>query len=253
MVWGGREAHQPATMFSVNELPGSSDCEARSWDWGQPVLFATSWAYVVVGVALLLWLWRRSDVARGWGLAFAVALVLTGLGSVDYHGPVVAPQPLAHDGGLAFALLIALGIDLLRLRRDNRLAVSVVVGLSVFGLVALLWIPQFSPVLAGVIAVGLGIAEFGIYQRRLRTIGWTQYAAVACVGLGVVVFALSRTGGPLCDPESLVQGHGVWHVLTACALGLWGLGALSNSRLHVGLPTAPIDSQMSTRPWGDRI
>ena len=33
---------------------------------------------------------------------------------------------------------------------------------------------------------------------------------------------LGRSGAPLCDPGSLVQGHALWHVLTATVLGLYG-------------------------------
>ncbi len=44
------------------------------------------------------------------------------------------------------------------------------------------------------------------------------------VGVGVFVLAfviwfLSWTNGPLCDPNSPFQGHGVWHLLSAAAVG----------------------------------
>jgi hypothetical protein len=32
---------------------------------------------------------------------------------------------------------------------------------------------------------------------------------------------LTRTGAPLCRPESLLQGHAAWHALTALAIALW--------------------------------
>ena len=43
-------------------------------------------------------------------------------------------------------------------------------------------------------------------------------AAALGLGAGIAVHGLSRTGGPLCRPDSLVQGHAVWHVLGAAAL-----------------------------------
>ncbi len=55
---------------------------------------------------------------------------------------------------------------------------------------------------------------------------WTQPAALVALLLGFAAFAVSRTGGPLCAPDSWLQGHGVWHVMGAIALGLWALGAL---------------------------
>ena len=39
---------------------------------------------------------------------------------------------------------------------------------------------------------------------------------------GTALNVLGRTGGALCEPNSVLQGHAVWHVLTAGALGLYG-------------------------------
>jgi hypothetical protein len=48
--------------------------------------------------------------------------------------------------------------------------------------------------------------------------------------VAVVFFLLGRTGGILCDPEGLIQGHGLWHVMSALALTLYFI-ATSRSRL----------------------
>ena len=37
---------------------------------------------------------------------------------------------------------------------------------------------------------------------------------------GLIVWFLSRTGGPLCDPHSVIQGHAVWHAASAAAVGI---------------------------------
>ena len=213
-------------MSPVGDVPGSGDCELHSQSWGQPVLAATSWAYVLAGIALVVWFSRRSDIARGWAWAFAVGLVFTGLGSVDYHGPALTPQPFTHDGGLSLALLVALGIDITRITGTSRVGVGVVIGGGTLGTAMMLLNPDLSPLLAGVVALGLVVCESVIYRRGHRVLNWTQYAAIASLVVGGVVFALSRTGGPLCQPDSLIQGHGLWHLLTAAALGLWALGAL---------------------------
>ena len=41
------------------------------------------------------------------------------------------------------------------------------------------------------------------------------------LALGAVANVLSRTGAPLCRPDSLLQGHALWHVLTAVGAALW--------------------------------
>lgn len=46
-------------------------------------------------------------------------------------------------------------------------------------------------------------------------------AALVVFGIAIVINVLTRTGAPLCRPDSLLQGHGAWHVLTAAAIALW--------------------------------
>ena len=52
----------------------------------------------------------------------------------------------------------------------------------------------------------------------------TRYLAIGGLLLcATVLNVLGRTGGPLCDPDSPLQLHGLWHVATATALGAWSL------------------------------
>ncbi|MBX7227221.1 MAG: ceramidase [Chitinophagales bacterium] len=47
-----------------------------------------------------------------------------------------------------------------------------------------------------------------------------KYGLLAIVSIlsALTIWNLSQTGAPLCDPSSLVQGHGIWHILDATAL-----------------------------------
>ena len=56
---------------------------------------------------------------------------------------------------------------------------------------------------------------------RRRSLRWPSGAAVIAGGAAVAVNLLTRTGAPLCRPDSLLQGHAAWHVLTAGAIALW--------------------------------
>lgn len=42
-------------------------------------------------------------------------------------------------------------------------------------------------------------------------------SAVAAMVVAFSIWTVSKTGHPWCDPTSLIQGHGIWHLL--CALG----------------------------------
>ncbi len=74
---------------------GHTDCERIVGGMlAQPVLAVTSLAYVIVGVAVLLWAVRvRGSLA---GVA-AVTLVAVGAGSFAFHGPQPSWAGLAHD------------------------------------------------------------------------------------------------------------------------------------------------------------
>jgi len=74
----------------------------------------------------------------------------------------------------------------------------------------------------------LGAAALATEAVALRSGHPLAPAALAAgaLALGGLVHGLSRTGGPLCRPKSLLQGHAAWHVLSAAALAAWARGAL---------------------------
>lgn len=49
---------------------------------------------------------------------------------------------------------------------------------------------------------------------------WPWFAAALAVfAVALVIWYLSQTSRPWCDPDSLLQGHAIWHLLTACVTG----------------------------------
>ena len=74
------------------------------------------------------------------------------------------------------------------------------------------------------IPVLLGVALGTPLARRLRGAepapGWTKGRAAALAGITVAAaacYAAGRTGAPTCDPDSPVQFHGAWHLVSAAA------------------------------------
>ena len=53
---------------------------------------------------------------------------------------------------------------------------------------------------------------------------------IGALGVGVIFNILGRTDGPLCTADSPFQGHAVWHVCIAVALGAWGVAAFTARR-----------------------
>lgn len=56
---------------------------------------------------------------------------------------------------------------------------------------------------------------------RRRSLRWPRVSAAIAGGAAIAVNVLTRTGAPLCRPETLLQGHAAWHALTALAIALW--------------------------------
>ena len=103
----------------------------------------------------------------------------------------------------------------------------------------------FSSSTTSTIAAGSAVAAFLLVLAPAR---WSQpdskaaketdrrralLLPVALLVAGYVVFLLSRTGGPLCDPDSLWQGHAVWHLVAGTGLAVYGV------RIDRAAPSAP--------------
>jgi hypothetical protein len=64
-------------------------------------------------------------------------------------------------------------------------------------------------------------------RARLAPRGQAAYrAALAAAAAGAACWWLGRTESPVCDPDSLLQGHAAWHLLAAAALACWAVAVL---------------------------
>ena len=112
-----------------------------------------------------------------------------------------------HDASIvltmAWILLVETG-------RERFWPLALVIGLAV----------SVTPAVADPVQVVLAVATIGLIlvvsRRRPRL-----PMAIGILAAGAVIGTLSRTDGPLCDPDSILQGHGLWHVAAAAALSLW--------------------------------
>jgi hypothetical protein len=206
--------------------PGSGDCETlHPGPIAQPVNAATSLAYLAGGVDLIVRSARGDDDSI-LALAFGGLLAANGLGGVAFHGPGNRSAKWLHDvaltGTLAFIALHDIALLVRIPGRHELAALAVAIG----GLGGLLAVRPHhtnaaSTVVGGTAAVlELVVAATVPGKDRPEQRAARRRADVLLAG-ATVVNLLSRTGGPLCRPDSLVQGHGLWHVLTAAALRAW--------------------------------
>lgn len=181
------------------------DCEeVVHFFLGQPVNSLTALAFVVGGAVII----RRSD--KTW---VGIASIATGVGSFLFHGPMPVLSEWAHDVTLAWLLLVVAG-DGRSWERWTRLP-----GLLFLALV--IAIPGAGdPV--GVVLAALAIVLLLADDRSSITVApLTLLVVVAVVG------RLGATGGPLCDPTSPWQPHGLWHLGAATAVVWWAVARSS--------------------------
>jgi hypothetical protein len=184
----------------------ASDCEhCRPGAITQPANTVSSLAYVAAGADLL----RRPDPDR----PFAWAVVAVGVGSVAYHGPGGVLGRWAHDASLIAMLGLLALTD--ATKADGRPMPDAAVA-GVVGAAAVAAHPRSSDAAQGAVGALAVLAE----ARRHITQATLREAVVSLPLLtaGLSLHILGRTGERWCRPDSVLQPHAAWHVLSAAAL-----------------------------------
>jgi hypothetical protein len=227
----------------------TSDCEvAESGFIAQPVNTVSSLAYVLVGA----WVVGRGlrDTSRRWLLIiFGSALVAEGVGSVLFHGPQWPGSGWVHDAALVAVIGFIPLYDLALIRRWSLGPfVRFYAALVALAGIVLVLLPDATNVLTGVLAAAALGFEAALYRFRPevarprgdrgREIAY--WGAIVLLAAALAANLLGRTGAPLCDPDSLLQGHALWHILSALALGGYAFGVIEyRPGLSVSDPAAP--------------
>jgi hypothetical protein len=153
---------------------------------------------------------------------YIFAVLFLGLGSMWFHGS------LKNWGGVTDLLsmfIYAAFLVFYTIRRlwaaDWFFYIFYPITVVLFTVIGALWQWQFQSLVLILILVAAYLtfeiiiwAQTGkVMQGNLGTIVlWVS--AVTCIILATIFWALSQTGGPLCDPKSAFQPHGLlWHPL----------------------------------------
>ena len=197
---------------------GESDCEQiRTGLIAQPVNTLSSLAYVAGGG----WVAGAVRAGRPAAVAFGALLGAVGAGSVLYHGPcppgasrftTAASPPSSEWSWSTTRPWSPVG---------SPVPTRVQFGAAVGAALPVLPTGRFTNHVVAVLGAA-AIATEIVAVRDHRAAG----ALRGRLAFGVVINGLSRTGGPLCRPDSFLQGHSAWHVLRAASLAVWARGAL---------------------------
>jgi hypothetical protein len=212
----------PWYELSELRLPNVDWCEAQRCALAvEPANAFSNLGYVAIGLALI-WLARRERSAAL--RAFGPAAIVVGLCSGVYHASYTfALQVLDFFAMYVFCYLL-LVVNLGRAGALGARSWLAVYAALVAGTTALTVAADFSgiPIQGIVFVLIVAIVASELWLRARAATPYAMgffWAAMAALAAGGVASALDVTR-TWCDPHSLVQGHAIWHVLSAACLGL---------------------------------
>lgn len=213
-----------------NDCLARGDCYCETIRAGlihQPANTWSAVAFVVVATAVALHaagrapstdgsLMRRSRFYQG---KYAVLLSLIGPGTMALHATHTRWGGALDTISMFFLGAFMLAYAAYRLRWTAEGAIVPVFAALSAPLAAAKWIgaARTEPVFGALIALA-GAAELKLAAAAGRKPYWL-YSAFGLFAAAFLLWLGSHTGGPLCVPDSLLQGHAAWHVLTALAGG----------------------------------
>lgn len=206
------------------------DCYCEAFTNGvlqQPVNTLSNVGFVLVG----LWILGAAPRAGGSFSSnvrarriYGLIGVFLGVGSMLFHAS------MTEWGGWVDLVSMHLFITYLLLydvavlqRRSTEWFVRTLIASNVV-LAVVLWVMDngygkfvFGALIAATLAVEYRLATSPASVTRDRRWLW---ASLATYGVGQFIWLMSRDGAPWCDPDSLVQGHAVWHLTSAATVWL---------------------------------
>jgi hypothetical protein len=217
---------------AVNPCVQEDGCYCERWRVGPVRQPANTWsclAFVAAGLLCAAHASRNGNAQGGrmsrtalYPALFSTGLVLIGPASMALHASMTEWGGKLDGASMDFFIAFAAAFGLSRRFRwgERRFLAALSLGTAVP--VAVKFLPGFP---RGEVVFGLLVAVFAFNEllpegeTGIRPRSWLK-ASAGCFFSGFAVWALSRTStGPLCAPDSLLQGHAVWHVLTAMAAG----------------------------------
>lgn len=211
---------------------GGRFCEAARDGWLlQPANTASNLGFVVAGLAIAWYAGNRRALGGslrqrpGLATTYAVLVVLLGPASAAMHA---TQSDLGGRLDLLSMYLVsgfALAYAVMRWVRGGPLVLAVTFG-------AVLVVSELAENLGGKVPVvdhagNLAFAVAIVAAVAVEVAVWRRadppqdvrfgLAALGVLLLAFAIWTQAKNGSPLCDPGSLVQGHGVWHLLDAAA------------------------------------
>lgn len=219
-VW---QSWQPASC-----LPNNCFCEASVDAFiVQPINTYTNLIYVFIGLAILSHApthHARANLMyqqRAIPIVFGAATIAIGAGSFFYHASLTFVGQWFDLMGMYLLINLALLYNLARLRKlaGTHFAIAYVALNTTLGM-ALVIVPSIRREIFGALMLATIALEIWIQRTRRPRIETRWFVAALAsffAGYGIWLLDNARI---LCAPTSWIQGHAIWHLLTALSAGL---------------------------------
>jgi len=230
-------------LLGTDGYPGGPDecirlgdcyCEAiREGRVAQPANAWSNAGFVFAGLAVLAHLKRRGPALMAsdafYPRLYGALGVFLGLGSFAFHGTMRAWGGAADLISMYAYIAFVVAYDLARIGEwPRRRFVAVFLGVTAVPSVALAVVaPEHGKWLFAALVGAALVLETAVSVPAMRP--WSPrpidparrpwfWAGLGSFFAANAVWNVSHTGGPWCDPHSLLQGHGLWHLLSALAV-----------------------------------
>ena len=151
---------------------------------------------------------------------YAVLVILIGIGTAFFHASLKWGFGALDYLSMYLFIGFVIAHGVVRAARWPRAAALPVFLAAVVPAAALNLAEVFdTPLIFGVLVATAVAAETAaaLLRRDLRRQAGWMLATLACFLTGSLIWRASVSRGPLCLPDSLLQGHAAWHLLCAAA------------------------------------
>ena len=138
-----------------------------------------------------------------------LALLFMLLGAFSFLFHACSPNPA---GCLDFYLILVISAFLLLINFRRYLPPKTFAAIFLATSVVMLFVTGKSFDLGVLAAMIVSFILSGLYLSRRPT---KLILPLGFFLFSLIIWALSKTGGPLCFPDSCLQGHALWHILMA--------------------------------------
>jgi hypothetical protein len=177
---------------------------------------------------------------RAYPLLYGLTLILLGLGSAFYHASLTFAGQFADLKGMYLLACFILLYNVSRLTALNaKTFVLAYLALNLVLAYVLLEFPALRRYIFGAIVIAALLPEYRVRKQKKPQInGFFLQAAWWTLIVAFIIWTLD-IAKILCNPNSWLQGHALWHILGAFAAGLLYLYYRSENAV---IPQAPIES-----------